>query len=500
MKVSNPVPTASAKFQGKASASPQPSAALPSPAADSVRFGAEAPATPMSKMTAVERKAVYTMGGRYKKFLGEAVCAPFAAKTIIEEAEKRGFKPFPTDPGYVAKPGEKFYVNNRYASVALVVIGKNNPVENGFSIVGAHMDSPQLELKAQGTSEGEGVVRFKTKTRGGGIWGQWFNRLLGLAGVIYDPVMGADGKPTGESSPRFFRLDKPGFVIGGEAIHLNRTLNQGREIKPEEDMTPIVNVESGSDGSGASDYAKALLLKKGFNLDQAKRAQMFFFPNAKPEDTGIDSSLVIGAGQDDKLMCFAAMDALFDAAEKGTPDKTSIAAFFDNEEVGSLGLGGARSGWLEHVVGNVVRAQVPQPGDLTNARETALGKSVIMSADVSHAIQPQHAKYFDRQNSAHMGFGPAIKLDSDGHYATTAEGVALVEDLAARAGVPIQTTTPNQDISCGTTIGPMINSNTNALTIDIGTPVYSMHSPGEISSKADLYFTQKLFAAFFSNV
>lgn len=476
---------------------------LPTP-----RFGSDTVAlTPLSRLPADERAAVFELGERYKDFLGRSVCAPLTAKTIIEEAEKRGFRPLPNNPNFRARAGDKFYINNDYESVALVVMGRNNPVTSGFNIVGAHMDSPQLELKPNTLTEAHGVARLKTKTRGGGIWGHWFNRPLGVAGRIYESTPDADGKPglngltrLPEQNTRFFRLDTPSLAIASEPIHFNRTLNKGREIQPEEDMTPIAGIENGADGSGVGEHVQAILKEKGLDLSKAGRAELFLYPATPPQDSGADGSLIIGAGQDDKLMCFAAMDALFEAAEQGPPTKTSIAAFFDNEEVGSLDRGGARSRWLETVAADLIRLKVPRPGDLTMARERALSKSVIISADVSHGFLPQQAKYHDRQNAARIGYGPAIKADSDGHYATTAKGIAIAEDIAARAGVPIQTMSTNQDVSCGTTIGPMIGANTNALTIDIGTPVLSMHSPGEISSKADVYFTRKLFAAFYANL
>ncbi len=470
------------------------------------RFGAEPVLTPLSRLSEGEREAVWAMGERYKAFLGQSVCAPFTAKTIIEEAEKRGFRPLPSNPDFHARPGDKFYVNNDYESVALIVIGRNNPTTSGFNIVGAHMDSPQLELKPKPLREAEGIARLATKTRGGGIWTHWFNRPLGIAGRIYESTPDQDGKPTLDGLTRypaqrqtFFRLDKPSLTIASEPIHFNRDINKAREIKPEEDMTPIAGIESGADGSGVGEHVQALLRGKGLDLARAERAEMFLYPATPPEDTGMDGSMVIGAGQDDKLMCFAAMDALFHAAEQGPPTKTSIAAFFDNEEVGSLDRGGARSRWLETVAADILRVKNRRNGDLVLDRERALSRSIIFSADVAHGFLPHQARYHDRQNAARIGFGPALKADSDGHYATTAKGMAIAEDIARRAGVPIQTMSTNQDVSCGTTIGPMIGANTNALTIDIGAPIFSMHSPGEISSKVDVYFTQKLFAAFFRN-
>lgn len=471
------------------------------------RFGAEEkakPLTPLSQMSQDEQKDVTAFGERYKDFLGQAVCAPLTARMIIQEAQKRGFRPFPGRFTGVAMPGDKFYINNGYNSVALVVIGKNNPTKTGFNIVGAHMDSPQLRLKRPNAiSEEAGVARLRTETHGGGIWMEWFNRPLGIAGTIHETVPGQDGKPAIDpktrrplQKTRFVKFDSPSVAIASEPIHFNRDINNGRKINPEEDMTPIAAIENGAEGAGVADHAKSLLAEKGINLNQANSSNLWLYSSTPPQDTGVDKSMVIGGGQDDRSMCFAAMDALFEAAENGPPQNTSMALFFDDEEVGSLSPGGARSAWLEKIAGQLINSQTLHPHDWLSVKE-ALANSVIFSADVAHGFLPQQAKYHDKLNHAKMGFGPAIKTNANGNYATTPEGANLAQAIAERAGVPLQFMSMNQDVSCGTTIGPMIGANTGALTIDIGTPLLSMHSPGEIVSKADLYNTKRLFSAFY---
>jgi aspartyl aminopeptidase len=462
-------------------------------------------------MPVQEKQAVATMAESYKDFLARSVCASWTVKTLIEEAQKRGFKPLPTD-GRALKPGEKYYLDNDGTAVALMVIGKGNPVQTGFNLIGAHVDSPQLELKPNPVTESQGIVQFKTKTRGGGTWMTWFNRPLGIAGRVFEPVLDGQGRPELNPDTRlpkekvtFVRVDTPSLVIPLEPIHFNRELNRGRDIKPEDDLSPLAAISKEAEGQiqeTVSANAVAILKKQGIDLTRAHRAELFLFPSSPPVDTGVDGSMILAQGHDDRAMCYAAMEGLFQAAAgKVTPEKTGIAFFFANEETGSMDRGGATSRWPETVASLVVRGQTPpsQLDNLTQAREEALSKSFIFSADVAHGWFPSQAKYHDGQNAVYMGQGPVFKADSGGHYATTPKGMAIAEDLFKRAGVPFQVMSTNQNVSCGTTIGPMIAANTNALTVDIGIPILSMHSANEVAAKVDLYLATKAFASFYRN-
>lgn len=468
-------------------------------------------------LSAKEQKSIQEYGKAYKKFLKKAVCSSWTAKTILENAEKMGFKPFPQN-GEPVKPGGKYYFNNGddFESVALVVIGTENPEKTGFNIVGAHMDSPQLELKPNTTSIANGIIQLKTRFRGGGSWLTWFNQPLGIAGRIYEPILDSQGKPRLDpinhrpmEKMRFVRMDSPAIVIPIEAIHLNRKLNEGREINKETDLNPVAglshsnftaNREAIVHNALPESITKTLRVHH-IDLSKASRSELFLFPAMAPVDAGFDKSMILAPGHDDRSMCFAAMKALFEVAETGKPPKNScIAYFFNNEETGSLNRSGATSRWTENIAGKILLAQSGNQGaawDLATARENALSKSFIFSADVSHALIPPHASLHDSSNAALLGKGPVIKADSSGHYATTAKGIAMVQDMCKRANIPCQVMSTHQNVPCGTTIGPMIAANTNALTVDIGAAIVSMHAAAELGATVDFYLTKKLFAHFF---
>jgi aspartyl aminopeptidase len=519
--------TTSAKPAGKKTGSPQKSAkpsaasaeapvvngkhAGPAPSADlmSVYFSAKpkpANGTILETLPMVEKSAVHVLAEEYKSFLSKAVCASWTVKAIIERAEKMGFKPFPTD-GRILKAGEKFYFNNDGTAVAMAVIGEKDPVKTGFNLIGAHVDSPQLELKPSTLIENKGVVQLKTKTRGGGTWISWFNRPLGIAGRVFEPLLDEKGQPKLDpdthlplQQTRYVRFDSPSLVIPLEPIHFNRQLNKGKEIMPEEDLAPLAGISRGTLETVTAHVA-SLFQKNGIDLGNAHRAELFLFPTTPPSDVGVDGSMILGQGHDDRAMCYAAMEGMIEATRASkVPAKTSVAFFFANEETGSMDRGGATSRWPESVTAQIIDSHSKlRPKNLTQARETALSKSFIFSADVAHGWYPPQAKYHDSQNAVYMGQGPALKADSSGHYATTPKGMAMAEDLFKRAGIPFQVMSTNQNVSCGTTIGPMIAANTNALTVDIGIPVLSMHSANEVASKVDLYLATKAFASFIRN-
>jgi aspartyl aminopeptidase len=458
-----------------------------------------------------ERVQVAKMGEDYKKFLSDAVCASWTVKAIVEAAQREGFKPFPADPSQ-AKPGDKVYFENDGTAIALAVIGKANPVKSGFNMIGAHVDSPQLELKPNTLVEQSGIAQLKIKTRGGGTWFTWFNRPLGIAGRVYDVERDEQGNIVRDpetrlpkETVRYVRVESPAVVIPIEAIHFNRQLNKGREILPEDDLNPLVGIDRLDEDDvqeSVSASVVSAMNRHGIDLTRAHRAELYLFPSTPPSDAGTGGSLIVGQGHDDRSMCFAAMEALFETARKyPVPDKTGVAYFFANEETGSMDRGSATSRWTETVSGKLLRAGKTEPplGDWTLAREEALSKSFILSADVAHGWMPSQGKYHDKDNAVYLGQGPVLKADSSGRYATTPKGMALAEDIFSRAGIRPQIMSTNQNVPCGTTIGPMIAANTNALTVDIGIPVLSMHAANEVAAKVDVYLAQKAFAAFYGN-
>ncbi len=461
------------------------------------------PVTPQSilaSLSAQEKKALEAYSQRYMDFLKEAVCSPWTAKAMIERAEKAGFKPFPTDDKAKIKPGEKYYLNNRYQSVAFVVIGENDPTQSGFNIVGAHMDSPQLELKPETLLENKDMVKLKTKPHGGGLWSTWENRPLGLAGQVFMPVMTkgkqemdpANGRPLVKR--QFVRIDRAIGSINLPAIHLRRDLNESHPINKETDSNPLISLTG-------DDVVKTLKQESGIDLSQANRGELYLFPVDPPTSSGIDNSLINAQGHDDRSMCYAALEGIIEAGQaKQPPAATSMAIFFEDEENGSRGAGGANSNWAAEVAGDIVARHIKSHGQHasnTQARERALGNSFILSADVAHAWDENHASLHDSQNSVYMGLGPAIKMDSNGSYATTPETAAITMDLFKKADVPYQVANFRQDMPCGSTIGTMIAANTCAQVADIGPAILSMHSVQEVGSKADFYLTKKAFASFF---
>ncbi len=476
-----------------------------------LRFsGEKVPPDALQSMSPAERQAVQDYGKSYANFLHKAVCAPLTLDTILASAQQRGFKPFPQNPKSV-KPGEKYYFNNGQ-SLALVTIGKNKPTKTGFNIVGAHMDSPQLALKPNALIESNGVAQLKTKIHGGGTWMSWFNRPLGIAGRIYEPVLDADNKPVldpvthlPQQKLKTVRLYSPSIIIPVEAIHVNPKMNkEGRPIDKEKDLNPVVGISTVQGDTlheTISENVIATLKQHGIDLTKASRSDLYLFPATKPRtDVGIDNSMILAQGHDDRSMCYASMRGILEAsAQKEPPPKTSIAFFFNNEEVGRLNRSGATSQWVKTVAGKLVKAQQGVKTNLSDARDNALTHSIILSADVAHASIPPHAKFYDADNIAHMGRGPAITVDSNGAYATTPEGIGIVQDIAARANIPLQMMADNQNVMGGTTIGPMIAAGTNAKTVDIGAAIVSMHSTEELGAKVDFYLTKELFKHFFRN-
>lgn len=471
--------------------------ALPAVQTDRIMFRGTEKAAPV--LSRAEQQDANRLAREYIKFLQSADSDIWTAKTIIEEAERRGFREMPEKGPVNGKLGDKFYIRNEYGSVALIVLGFNNPLESGFNITAAHTDSPHLVVKPEPLLNRGGLIKLKTKIHGGLTGMTWFNKSMKLTGRVFEAVLDNKGEPKRDLQTRLPLL-KERWVKSRQSIgmltieppHLNRAINQGREIKPEYDYAAVI-------GHNGQPVSMESLKKVGVDLTNAVSADLRLVPAEKPAISGVNRDFIEGAGHDDRALCFATMEGIFRASEE-SPMKTSIAFFFNNEEVGSLNRAGARSRFLEHVAGRVLRGRRNTVStDINYYRELALKKSFIFSADAAHAFDPDKAQLHDRDNPMLMGYGPVIKEDQNGHYTTTPDGTAITRLLARRAGVPVQTLSTNQNVSCGTTIGPFIAAQTMANTVDIGIPVLSMHASREMIAKNDLYFATRLFASFFKN-
>ncbi len=442
--------------------------------------------------SAEQRKEIMALAEKFKSFLDIAKTERLAVKEIRRQAEAAGFKPLTA-----GAKGKKFFLEFRGKVTALVVLGKKAP-SAGMRLVGSHLDSPRLDLKANPLYEEQELAFLKTHYYGGIKKYQWMARPLAIHGVVCTD----DGKTVSLSLGE--DPDGPVFTLLDLLPHLSRK-SQGEKklneaIEAEKMNLVIAGLPLDSDEKG--ELVKLAVLRElnkryGMTEEDFISAELEIVPAGPSRDVGLDRALVGGYGQDDRAAAFATLEAILGLKD---PEMTSVALFVDKEEVGSDGATGAKSRFIELLTAAILET-VKQPAAYIDVCK-ALAASQMISADASPALDPDYPEVHEKRNAAKMGYGVCLTkyTGSGGKYTANdadAEFVAWIRGVWNRAGVNWQTAAMGKvDEGGGGTIAKLLASR-GMEVIDAGPALLSMHSPFEISHKADIFATLKAYEAFF---
>ena len=430
----------------------------------------------------------------YKDYISKNKTERACVKDSIRLAEEKGFKPL--DSFETLKPGDKVYVNNRDKNIALFVIG-NKPLTEGMRILGAHIDSPRMDLKQNPLYESEGFVLADTHYYGGVKKYQWVTIPLSLYGVVakkdgtvVDVVIGEDDNdPVVGISDLLIHLaaeqldKKAAKVIEGE--NLDVTLGN----------MPLVGEEK--------DAVKAnilKLLKDKYDIEEEDfvSAEIEVVPSGKARDYGLDRSMIAGYGHDDRVCAYTSLTAILDM---DVCDYTCCTILVDKEEIGSVGATGAQSLFFENTVGEML---VKMGIDSFVQTRLTLSRSKMLSSDVSAGVDPLYVSVNDKKNAAYLGNGIVFNKytgarGKSGSNDASAEYVARIRAVMDDAKIHYQTAELGKvDQGGGGTIAYILG-NYNMDVIDAGIAVLNMHAPMEVVSKVDVYETYQAYKAFLKN-
>jgi len=441
------------------------------------------------------KEKIFKYAEGYKGFLNEAKTEREAVAYIISEAEKHGFKPL--DSVKKLKAGDKVYVVNREKTAALIVVGEE-PVSEGVNIVGSHIDAPRVDLKVHPLYEdGDGeMALFKTHYYGGIKKYQWVNIPLALHGVIYKKDGERVDIKIGEDD------DDEIFVFADLLPHLARKTQgerKGMAVIEGEELNLLVGSIPIDDkdvkAKIKTNILKILNERFGIVEEDFLRAELEIVPAWKARDVGFDRSIVGAYGQDDRICGYTSFTAIMEIKK---PKRTAISLFFDKEEIGSDGNTGAQSNFLVVVVAELLKHQGQTAMfDVLSA----LQNSMALSADVDAGINPTYKGVHDLRNAAKIGHGIIVTkfTGSGGKYSSNdahAEYMSFITRLFTEKGVPWQAGELGKvDEGGGGTIAKYISQH-GVETVDCGPGVISMHSPMELSSKADIYASHLAYKAF----
>lgn len=462
----------------------------------------------------------------YKRFITENKTERECCTEAIRLAEAKGYTPLheAIAKGEKLVAGSKVWATSHDKAVILAQIG-NAPIEEGMNILGAHIDSPRLDLKQNPLYEKDGFTLLDTHYYGGIKNYQWVAIPLALHGVVakkdgstIDIVIGED-----PSDPVFCvsdllphlgakQLDKKGReVVEGEDLDIlvgNRFADESR-IEGTDDADDAKGTETDADpnddGSTASEAVKKFTLKLleeeyGISEEDFLSAEIEVVPAGAARDLGFDRSMVLGYGQDDRVCAYTSLVAQLALADDPI-DRTAICVLVDKEEIGSVGATGMESLFFENTIAEIM--ELAGEGGMVKLRR-ALAASSMLSSDVSAGVDPAYGGVFESKNSAYLGKGLVFNKytgarGKSGSNDARAEYMARIRRVMDDASITFQTAELGRvDAGGGGTIA-FIPARYGMDVIDSGVAVLSMHSPWEATSKADIYEARRGYEAFLRN-
>ena len=447
------------------------------------------------KYSQEEMEKVFAFAENYRQFLSLGKTERECVKLAVAEAKAHGYEDLQDviASGKTLKTGDKVYSVCMGKTLAMFQIGEE-PLENGMNIVGAHIDSPRIDLKQNPLYEDTDMAMFDTHYYGGIKKYQWVALPLALYGVVakkdgttVDIAIGDDPSD-------------PVFGISDLLPHLAReqmTKTASKIIEGEDLNLLIGSIPVKDEEKDAVKTNVLALLKEKYDIEEDDfiSAEIEVVPAGAARDYGFDRSMIMGYGHDDRVCAYPSYEAMF---ELGSVKRTAVCLLVDKEEIGSTGATGMTSFWFENTAAEVINAC----GDYSDLKvRRCLNNSRMLSSDVSAGFDPNYPSVMEKNNSSFLGKGLTFNKytgsgGKSGSNDANAEYVALVRRIMDDANVTWQTAELGKvDAGGGGTIAYLM-AKYGMNVIDSGVPVLSMHAPWEIISKADLYEALKGYIAF----
>ncbi|MDE6556188.1 MAG: M18 family aminopeptidase [Duncaniella sp.] len=420
-------------------------------------------------------------------FLDRSPVNFLAVQTVSEMLDAAGFQRLAPEDPWTLEPDGRYYMTvNSSALFAFIAPSAPADPAAGFRIIAAHSDSPTLRIKPKAEMRVDGLLKLNVEVYGGPILNTWFDRPLSLAGRVV---------VRGESPLHPLNLtvcfDRPLLTIPNLAIHFNRQVNDGYKISAQKDMLPIAAIvgdKLDTDGRLLRLVADAVYARPEDILD----FDLSLYDTTPACLLGLDDEFLQSGRLDDLGMVHSALTALLDS--DGPSDQTRVMAIFDNEETGSGTKQGAASPVLAHLLERIT-------GCLGGTRTDwlrAIPASFMISADNAHGFHPNYGEKYDPTNHPRLGGGPVIKINARCKYMTDADSAAVFRAICEQADVPCQYFVNHSDVAGGSTLGNILTSSIPLRGVDMGAPIWAMHSVRETMATADHTYTIRAFRTFYN--
>ena len=394
-----------------------------------------------------------------------------AVSSTIKQLESNGFELLTENQPWKLKKNGRYYVTRDGASIIAFTLGTKPAAEAGFRIVGAHTDSPGLRLKPKSAHAKQGVAQLGVEVYGGPILATFTDRDLSIAGRVN--VMNTSGFNT-----QLIHLAESIVRLPNLAIHMNKDVNTKGLLLDKQTQLPLIYGYAADSAKAKEQLDQAIADQLNINPADILTWDLNIYDTQKGSLWGQDQAFIADSQLDNLASCHAALQALL-ATNK--PDATSICAFFDHEEVGSESATGAGGSFMSDTIQRICAFQKSNEEE----RLRSFANSFFISADMAHAYHPNHPSAYEPEHHATVNQGPVIKTNANQRYSTNADTAARFIQLCKQAKVPYQEYAHRTDLGCGSTIGPMISAQLGMPTVDVGNPMWAMHSIRESAGVLD---------------
>ena len=435
-----------------------------------------------------KKDEIFAFSKEYMDFLTNGKTERMATKEAVAIAKKNGFKEL--DEVKELHPGDKVYAVNKGKNFLAAVIGEKS-IEEGMRVLGAHIDSPRLDIKQNPLYDKGGFALFETHYYGGIKKYQYVTIPLAIHGIVY--------KKDGTSFEVSIGEDENDPVVGitDLLIHLSadQLSKKASEVIQGEDLDITIGNIPGKDDKSKNYILDLLKEKYGMEEEDFLSSELHAVPAGPARDYGLDRSMIAGYGHDDKVCAYTSLRAVLDA---GKQEYTTVAVLVDKEEVGSIGATGAQSKWFEDTVAEMLYREGK---DSFLAVRHAMSNTKMLSSDVSCAVDPIYPSVNEPRNSCYFGKGIVFNKytgarGKSGCNDAMPEFLSFIRKTMDDNNIHYQTSEIGKvDQGGGGTIAYILG-NYNMYVLDAGVPVLSMHAPMEIVSKADVYEAYLAYKAF----
>ena len=406
-------------------------------------------------------------------------------KSVEAQLASFNFKKLDETLSWSLESGGRYYVVRDESSVIIFVLGQKPLVETGFKMIGAHTDSPGLRVKPNAATGVDGLLRLGVEIYGGPILATFTDRDLSLAGRV-------NYKDTNNNIvSALINFDRPLLRLPNLAIHMNRMVNEeGLKLHKQNEL-PLILSALAQECLPQTYFSELLQEQSACEAERILSWDLAVYDTQKGAFWGAENEFYANSQLDNLASCHAALQGLLDDTVLEN-EATLVCAFFDHEEIGSESNKGADGSFLGDVLKRISLVTENNKEDFTRA----LAKSFMVSADMAHAYQPNFPLAYDPDHKVFVNKGPVIKVNANQRYSTESVSQAMFVDWCEQAGVPYQKYSHRSDLACGSTIGPITSARLGIRSVDVGNPVWAMHSIRESAGVLDHGYMIKVMKQF----